>query len=767
MKKILRIARVELSALFYSPIAWFLLILFFIQVATAYLKKVEMLVTSQELGRTFQNLTFKVFADPGMAGVFITGVLNNLYLYIPLITMGLISREVSSGTIKLLYSSPVKLSHIVLGKYLAMLVFNLCMMAALVIVAVFASFHIEAFDWGMILSGLLGIFLLLSAYAAIGLFMSCLSSYQVVAAIATFAVFALLNFVGGLWQDYDFLRDLTGYLSISGRTENMIFGLLNTRDILYYLLITALFLCFAWFKLQGERAAVGRLVTIGKYCLAVVVVLVIGYFTSAPGYIGYWDTTRTRMNTLSSNAQETLKTIGDEPLEITSYVNLLDPTFSVGRPRARNADKRRWERYLRFKPNIQLNYVYYYDSTYQEYVYKSHKGMSLDDMARKFSKSHKIDLARFKKPAEIQQIINLRPEKNRLVMHLEFKGKSTFLRTFDDMQFWPSETEVTAALRRLTVPLPVIAFLQGEEERRIDRLGDRHYKLATSEVNVRTSLLNQGFDSKDLSLKGEEEIPEGLTALVIADPRAAFAPEVLQKIQRYIDKGGNLLLAGEPGKQDVLNPILQGLGVRLMDGIVVQGDTDFSPDEVKSFVTSVGTEFGRKVTQLHQQKTPINTRNVAGLAYTGTGNFNVRELLRTDAELTWNKTGKLALDSADIVYNPQAGDVKQAIPTALALTRNINGREQRILVTGDADFLSNVELGKSYSRFGNANFYQGFLGWFTYGQFPIEPTWADPIDNLMTIKGTSVTPLRWIMLGVIPAIGLLMGTVLLIRRKRK
>lgn len=757
----------ELSNLFYSPIAWFLLILFFVQVAMAYMGKVESYVTSQELDRQLRNLTFEFFANPQRGGLFISTVLSNLYLYIPLITMGLISREVSGGTIKLLYSSPVKLGSIVLGKYLAMLIFNLCMIAVLAIVSVFASFHIEALDWGIVLSGLFAIYLLLSAYAAIGLFMSCLSSYQVVAAIATFAVFALMKFVGTLWQDYDFLRDLTGYLSISGRTETMIMGLINTRDVLYYLLITAMFLSFAWFKLQGERTSVSWIQSAGKYVLAVVIVLAIGYVTSTPGYIGYWDTTRTQMNTLSAEAQQTLKEIGDEPLEVTAYINLLDGTYGSAQPRTRNADKRRWERYQRFKPNIKLDYVYYYDSTFNERIYASNPGMSLDDLAQKYAKSRKISLDRFRTPEQIRQEIDLYPEKNRLVMHLNFKGKSTFLRTFDDMRFWPSEVETVAALKRLTVPLPRIGFLQGQEERSIDRLGDRHYKLATSEINVRASLINQGFDVEVVSLAGPAEIPDGLTALVIADPRAEFQPEVLDKILRYIADGGNVLLAGEPGKQDVLNPILNELGVQLMDGIVVQGNTNFSADEVRSFVTSLGSEFGRTIGRLHAQKMPISTRNVAGLVYTEAGDFQIRELLRTDAEVTWNKTDKLVLDSADIVYNPAAGDQKSAIPTALALTRQVGGEEQRILVTGDADFLSNRELGRSYPRTGNADFYQGFLGWFSDGQFPIDPVWPDPIDNRMTVKGSSVGMLRWIMLGLIPVLGLLMGTVLLIRRKRK
>ncbi len=765
MKKISRIARAELSALFYSPIAWLLLILFLIQVAMVYVDKLEMIVTAIEVDQVFDNMTSRFFSMPNQ-GLFITDVLNNLYLYIPLITMGLISRETHSGTIKLLYSSPVKLSYIILGKYTAMLIFNLCMILMLGIVVLFAAFHIEAMDWGFIFGGLFGIFLLLSAYAAIGLFLSCLSTYQVVAAIATFAVFALLRFVGNLWQDYDFVRDLTDYLSISGRTETMIQGLITTRDILYYLLITAMFLAFAWLKLQSTRKSVSWVKSFFNYSIVVVAVLAIGYFTSKPGFIGYWDVTRTKQNTISVKAQQTLKEIGNEPLEVTAYINLLDGTYRRQAPKNRNEDKARWERYLRFKPNIKLNYVYYYDSTRNDYVYKVNPGMTLEELAQKYSKAYKISLDRFKKPAEIRQLIDLFPEKNRLVMQLKFKGKTTFLRTFNDIIFWPSETEISAALKRLTVPLPRIAFLQGEQERSIDKMGDRHYKLATSEINVREALINQGFDLESLTLE-DSEIPSGLTALVIADPRTAFTPAVLAKIERYIDEGGNLLLAGEPSKQSVLNPILQRLGVQLMDGTLVQSDNNFSPDEVKSYVSALGTDFGAKVTRLHRIKLGVSTRGAVGLTFANDSDFNIQPLLNTDAAVSWNKIGKLVLDSADIVYNPLAGDEKKSHPTALALTRDIKGKQQRILVTGDADFLSNIELARGYPATGNAGFYQGFLGWFSYGVFPIEPTWPDPIDNSLNIKGDKVLVTKWIMAGLIPALLLALGTVLLLRRNRK
>ncbi|TDQ77920.1 Gldg family protein [Sphingobacterium yanglingense] len=765
MKTILRIARVELSALFYSPIAWFLLILFYIQVSMSYLDQLTSLSTHQELGNSLSNLTFEFFASP-RGGLFITGVLRYLYLYIPLITMGLISRETHSGTIKLLYSSPVKLSSIVLGKYVSMLFFNLCLILVLFITIIFASSHIEAMDYGLVFSGLLGIYLLLSAYAAIGLFMSSLSQYQVVAAIATFAVFALLKFVGTVWQEYDLLREVTGYLSISGRTESMIMGLVTTKEVIYYILITAMFLAFTFLKLRGGRDSSTWAKSAVRYSLVVVCTVVIGYISSMPGFVGYWDTTRTQSSTISSLAQKELKGLVDGPLTVTTYANLLDQTFWFARPEYRKNDIGRWEPYVRFKSDIKLNFVNYYDSVQNDALYKENAGKTLDEIAKKQAKAFQLDLSWFKKPEEIRQMINLRPEKNRLVMELEYKGKKTFLRVFDDLNVWPSEVEVVAAVKRLTEPVPQIAFLQGEDERSIDKPGDKHYKFATSEVNTRAALVNQGFDVLTLSLS-DQDIPEGLTALVIADPRTEFSPVVLAKIERYIKEGGNLLLAGEPGKQSVLNPILKHLGVQLMDGTIVQGDTNFSPDAVSSYVSYSGDAFGTKIAGLHRTKSPINTPGVAGLTYQTDGNFKVQTLLQTDENVTWNKTGKVVLDSADIVYNPEGGDVKRSLPTAIYLTRQVGTREQRILVTGDADFLSNVELARKFPQTGNSKFFQGFLGWFSYGQFPIQPTFSSPTDNILHMNSDDIKSTKRLMLFLVPSILLLAGTILLVRRKRK
>ena len=113
MKNILRIARIELSLLFYSPVAWIVLIVFVVQAGWQYTSLIERMETAQQMGQVMDDLTSTVFT--GFFSLF-PKMQEYLYLYIPLLTMGLISREIHSGSIKLLYSSPIRTIDIVAGE---------------------------------------------------------------------------------------------------------------------------------------------------------------------------------------------------------------------------------------------------------------------------------------------------------------------------------------------------------------------------------------------------------------------------------------------------------------------------------------------------------------------------------------------------------------------------------------------------------------------------------------------------------------------------
>ncbi|MCZ4222529.1 Gldg family protein [Pedobacter rhodius] len=767
MKTTLKIAKLELSLLFYSPIAWFLSVVFIFQCALLYTSQLETYLDYQNIGggmlNNLHNLTSAIFGiRTGLYG----DVLKKIYLYLPLLTMGLISREISSGTIKLLYSSPVKIRQIVLGKFTSLMIYNLLLIAILVIFVISATFNIKQADTGLLLAGLLTVYLLLCAYAAIGLFMSCLTAYQIVAAISTLVVFAVLANIGNVWQDTEAFRTLSYCLSMNGRAEKIIYGLINTKDIAYFIIIIFLFLAFSIVKLHAARETKSASLKIaGRYVLVILISFTAGYITSLPSLIGYYDPTVNRSQTLTPTTQKVLKDIGNAPLEIISYINLLDQRFGQGVPRYRNYEKERWEPYLRFKPNITFKYVYYYDEPSADHMlHKYYPDKTLKQIAEQNAKPFNLDLKDVKSPKEIKKIINLQPERNRYVMQLSYKGRKTFLRLFDDQAQFPSETEVSAALKRLTVKLPKVLFAQSEFERSIIKLSDRDYGLIVSQITNRNAMVNQGFDTDSIDLN-TQDIPAGISALVIADPKVAFKPAVLAKINQYIDKGGNLLVTTEPGKQAVINPVINPLGVSLMNGIIVQKSKDFSPDVVKAELTEKTAGFSLDLKGNFNSQIKLNMPGVTGLTYRQNGDYKIEPLFVTDPKTSWLRADKFIPDSIEVVFSAEKGDRKISVPTALALTRQINGKEQRIVIAGDADFLNSTETMGWYSA--NRNFYMPLMGWFTYGQFPIDTSRPRSEDDRLNLTDSGLMTLKIIYLGVLPGLIILCGAGLLIRRKRK
>ena len=96
MKTILRIARFELSTLFYSPIAWLVLVAFMVHTALAYTDAFDLIVRFNKMGYPIGNgITYSVLSHP-MWGMF-KGVMDNAFFFIPLLTMGLISKEIANA----------------------------------------------------------------------------------------------------------------------------------------------------------------------------------------------------------------------------------------------------------------------------------------------------------------------------------------------------------------------------------------------------------------------------------------------------------------------------------------------------------------------------------------------------------------------------------------------------------------------------------------------------------------------------------------------
>jgi ABC-2 type transport system permease protein len=165
-----------------------------------------------------------------------------LLLVLPLMTMRLFAEERKLGTIELLWTYPVRDGEIVAGKFLACWLFFLVMLLLTVInPVVFYRFY--QFDVGPLLAAYLGIFLLGTAFIACGLFVSSLTENQVVSAMATYGILVFFWFM--TWNEEAASARLLHALlrlSLFDRFYNFSRGVIDTRDVAFFVLFASFFL---------------------------------------------------------------------------------------------------------------------------------------------------------------------------------------------------------------------------------------------------------------------------------------------------------------------------------------------------------------------------------------------------------------------------------------------------------------------------------------------------------------------------------------------
>ena len=234
MKNIWNIAKKEIKTYFTSPIAYVVIAIFLILVGFFFSSALSW----------FNSQAIQMAQNPYYAQqmninqMVYTPLFHNmsiiLLLMLPLLTMRLFSEEKKTGTDELLFTSPVSVGQIILGKYLAALAVLVAMLALTGVLSVF-SFAFGNPELPQILNGYLGLLLMGAAFIAAGVFFSSLTENQIVSAILTFGallLFWILNWAAysasGMW------KDVLNYLSIFQHFDDMTRGILDTKDVVYY-----------------------------------------------------------------------------------------------------------------------------------------------------------------------------------------------------------------------------------------------------------------------------------------------------------------------------------------------------------------------------------------------------------------------------------------------------------------------------------------------------------------------------------------------------
>ncbi|MCX8049367.1 MAG: ABC transporter permease [Methylohalobius sp.] len=246
---VLIIASRELRSLFLSPLAWSILAVVQLLLGYLFLAQVEY----------FKLLEPRIAAlteSPGVTDLVIAPLYGNagiiLLLVTPLLTMRLISEERRSRTLSLLFSAPVSLTEIVLGKYLG----TLGLMGLIVLMITLMPLSLTAgtaLDWGKLAACVLALSLLLAAFTAVGLYLSTLTNQPVVAAVGGFGALLLLWIIDWGATIGTESGKVLGALSLLRHYETLLKGQVSTSDLAYFLLCALTFLVLSIHQLDNDR----------------------------------------------------------------------------------------------------------------------------------------------------------------------------------------------------------------------------------------------------------------------------------------------------------------------------------------------------------------------------------------------------------------------------------------------------------------------------------------------------------------------------------
>lgn len=252
MSRMVTIAAKELRSYLVSPVAWvvatvFLLatgLLFYNIMAWYSLQSLQL--TQMPEAASQININRMVFA-PMFQNVAVT-----LLLLVPLVTMRLLAEEKRNRTMQLLLTSPVRLGEIVAGKFAAATV----LLSAILLLTLYMPVMVGAYgtlDWGPILTAYLGLILLISSFAAIGLFTSSLTESQIVAAVLTFGILLVFWILGWGSQQGGVVGALCEHLSIVTHLDGFLQGTVELKSVVYYLSVTAFGLFLTHRVLDSNR----------------------------------------------------------------------------------------------------------------------------------------------------------------------------------------------------------------------------------------------------------------------------------------------------------------------------------------------------------------------------------------------------------------------------------------------------------------------------------------------------------------------------------
>jgi ABC-type uncharacterized transport system involved in gliding motility auxiliary subunit len=337
------------------------------------------------------------------------------------------------------------------------------------------------------------------------------------------------------------------------------------------------------------------------------------------------------------------------------------------------------------------------------------------------------------------------------------------------------EEKLTNAILKVTRPgRRVMYFVVGHGERSIQDSGKDGFN------GIRTLIEQANYDTRELLLLREENVPADASVVVIAGSRKDFVEQELTALKKYIGRGGKLLVLLDPDQAPSLKPFLLAYGIKVGDDAVIDVDPTsrlFGGSELAPIISrysslhAITKDFSNVATIF-----PL-TRSVDVVEKRPAG-VTLETLVQTSPQ---SFRGKLS--QGRVLVDPQT-DRKESVPIAVIATVDLQNQEKakggektagpkkdgepqgavnaRIVVYGSSSFAANNYVGFS----GNKDLFLNTLSWLAEEEnlISIRPREARSTPIFLTAVQASI--FRWVSIGLIPLAIVLMGSAVWVRRRR-
>lgn len=479
-----------------------------------------------------------IYGYPNISSV-LQSVIFLFMIAIPILTMRILAEDRKQKTDQLIFTAPVTIGKVVLGKYLALLSVFAIPVVVIGITPIILSFF-GNFQMGISYTALLGFFLYGALALAIGLFLSSLTESIVIAAVTTFAALFLGYLMEGLCsiisQTGNIVTKVLSAFDLIGRFDEMVSGSFYVPSVVYYVSFTLFMLFCTNQSIQKRRYSISsKGLKRGAYSLGMVIaaaVLTVGVniaVNQLPENMLSLDVTSNKLYTLTKETEDFVSGISDD---ITIYV-LTNEEYKDG-----NLDKT-ISKIKSLSKHITVSYT---DPSVNPRFYADYSTTE---------------------PSS-NSLIVVGPKRSRVIDYNDIYEYEMDYTYYDyRLTGYDGEGQIVSALAYVTTDdMPKVYIVTGHNELAFEGA----YTQAIQKANI---------DFEELSLPKIGEIPEDAQAIILNAPTADYSADDANKVIDYLEKGGNAVIIPTWTQEKLTNfeKILDYYKVSLVDGMIVEGNS--------------------------------------------------------------------------------------------------------------------------------------------------------------------------------------------------